>query len=327
MNGEAGTSRMLVIGAGMAGLTAASELARRGVSSVLVDKGRAPGGRMATRTIGQARFDHGAQHFSARSAPFRAAVARWRKDAVVEAWYQAPNRRLPERTIEPRLVGVDGMRSIPERLAAELDVRTSTAVDRFRVSRSGVEALSGDDVIARGSGVILTPPLPQLLRLLDDSGIELTTALSHRLRAVEYHATLAVMATLDAPSGLPVGHLSHPGEPLAWIADNYHKGISATPAVTIHSTAGFATAHLDGDREEWTRKLCEHAQRHLAGRIVAAIGHRWRYAEPTTTLDTGSELVDADCPVVLAGEVFAGARVEGAFLSGMAAADQAVSAR
>ena len=28
---------------------------------------RAPGGRMATRTVGDARFDHGAQHFSVRS--------------------------------------------------------------------------------------------------------------------------------------------------------------------------------------------------------------------------------------------------------------------
>ena len=218
------------------------------------------------------------------------------------------------------------MRSIPERVAAELHVHTSIAIDRLRVSKSGVEALRGDDVIARGSGVILTPPVPQLLRLLDDSGIEMTTALSHRLRAVEYHATLAVMARLDAASGLPVGHLSHPGEPLAWIADNHHKGISEIPAATIHSTAGFAAAHLDADRDEWTRTLCEHAQRYLAGRIVAATGHRWRYAEPATTFDTGSELVEAARPVVLAGEVFAGARVEGAFLSGMAAAEQIASA-
>jgi predicted NAD/FAD-dependent oxidoreductase len=228
--------------------------------------------------------------------------------------------------MEPRLVGIGGMRRIPERVAAGLDVRSSIAIERLRVSRSGVEALSGNDVIARGSAVVLTPPLPQLLRLLDDSGIKPTTALSRRLRAVEYRATLAVMARLDAPSGLPVGHLAHPGEPLAWIADNHHKGISEIPAVTIHSTPGFAAAHIGADRSEWTRTLCEHAQPHLAGSIVAATGHGWRYAEPATTFDVGSELVSADRPVVLAGEVFAGARVEGAFLSGMAAADQVVSA-
>jgi len=311
---------VLVIGAGIAGLTAATELARRKIPCVVLDKGRAPGGRMATRTIDGARFDHGAQHFSARSVPFRTAVARWRHEGVVGEWFSSPVRQSTQRTVEPRLLGVDGMRSIPVRLAAGLDVRTSITVDRLRVSTSGVEALTGDDVIARGSGVILTPPLPQLVRLLDRSGVELTAELSRRLRAVSYHATLAVMATLDAPSGLANGHLSQPGEPIAWIGDNHHKGISEAPAVTIHSTPGFAAQHLDADPKQWTRTLSEHAQPHLVGRIVAATGHRWRYAEPNSTFDDGAVLVDAERRVVLAGEVFSAARVEGAFLSGLAAA-------
>jgi predicted NAD/FAD-dependent oxidoreductase len=43
--------RILVIGAGLAGLTAARRLQDRGHTVVVVDKGRAPGGRMATRRI------------------------------------------------------------------------------------------------------------------------------------------------------------------------------------------------------------------------------------------------------------------------------------
>jgi predicted NAD/FAD-dependent oxidoreductase len=58
----------------------------------------------------------------------------------------------------------------------------------------------------------------------------------------------------------------------------------------------------------------------LSSPILEAIGHRWRYAEPRITFDTGFMSFDAGFPIVLAGEVFAGAKVEGAFSSGMAAA-------
>jgi predicted NAD/FAD-dependent oxidoreductase len=54
--------------------------------------------------------------------------------------------------------------------------------------------------------------------------------------------------------------------------------------------------------------------------VIAAFGHRWRFAEPAAILDRGSVLLDTPVPVALAGEVFAGARVEGAVLSGLAAA-------
>jgi len=48
---------MRVIGAGMTGLTAAGVLQARGWAVVLLDKGRAVGGRMATRRIGESRLD------------------------------------------------------------------------------------------------------------------------------------------------------------------------------------------------------------------------------------------------------------------------------
>jgi predicted NAD/FAD-dependent oxidoreductase len=51
---------VLIIGAGMSG-TAAAELSRAGRKLLVVDKGRGVGGRMASRRIGEAVFDHGAQ--------------------------------------------------------------------------------------------------------------------------------------------------------------------------------------------------------------------------------------------------------------------------
>ena len=69
--------RVLIVGAGMAGLTAAHSLREAGADSILLDKGRKPGGRMATRSVGTARFDHGAQHFGARDPQFRFVVDEW----------------------------------------------------------------------------------------------------------------------------------------------------------------------------------------------------------------------------------------------------------
>ena len=56
--------RAVVVGAGIAGLMAGRTLARAGHEVIVLDKGTSVGGRMATRRIGEATFDHGAQFFT-----------------------------------------------------------------------------------------------------------------------------------------------------------------------------------------------------------------------------------------------------------------------
>ena len=77
INNEPEIFDTLIIGSGLAGLSAANELAKNGSKIIVVDKGRGVGGRLASRRIGEAVFDHGAQFFTARSAPFKACVAKW----------------------------------------------------------------------------------------------------------------------------------------------------------------------------------------------------------------------------------------------------------
>ncbi|RZV48582.1 MAG: FAD-binding protein [Acidimicrobiales bacterium] len=317
-------SRVLIVGAGMAGLTAARRLQAQGIDSVVVDKGRVVGGRIASRRAGEARFDHGAQHFSARSAEFAAAVETWAQQGLVREWFRSASITDPKRGVEPRYVGTDGMRRIIERLADGLDVRTSVAIDRLEAAGGGVGAVAGDDVVANAAVAILTPPVPQTRHLLEASGIRCPDDVRVMLEEVEYSACLAVMAQLDGPSGLTDGHQSLSEGPVAWIADNHQKGVSASPAVTVHSTPEFAAAHLDADPERWAPLLSEAAGLHLESEIIEATTHRWRYAQPLNTFDVGAIGFHASFPVVLAGEVFSGARVEGAYTSGVAAASAAL---
>ncbi|MFP5379861.1 MAG: FAD-dependent oxidoreductase, partial [Vicinamibacteria bacterium] len=82
--------RILVVGAGVAGLAAARRLVDGGHDVHVVDKGRAPGGRVATRRVLSAsdvfQFDHGAQYFTARDPRFVEQVAAWDAAGVIRPW-------------------------------------------------------------------------------------------------------------------------------------------------------------------------------------------------------------------------------------------------
>jgi renalase len=57
-----------VVGAGAAGLSAARRLQTQGVEVTLFDKGRRPGGRLASRDTAHGVFDHGVWHLAVPGA-------------------------------------------------------------------------------------------------------------------------------------------------------------------------------------------------------------------------------------------------------------------
>ena len=78
--------QVVVVGAGLAGLAAARMLNESGHDVIVLEKSRATGGRCATRRIGDAVFDHGAQFFTARSDEFSELVELWRDADVAREW-------------------------------------------------------------------------------------------------------------------------------------------------------------------------------------------------------------------------------------------------
>lgn len=306
---------VIVVGAGMAGLTAARTLMDHGVAVTVLDKGRAVGGRMATKRHEGARYDHGAQRFRASSEEFARMVDDWRSHGVVRTWYEEHRTVRGERQTLERLIGANGMRGIPEHMAVGVDVRTGVTVRELNANSGTVTAVTDEERFT-ATAAIVTAPLPQLLDLVDLSG---DAELESSCRAIRYNASLALLAQPRDTRAVGSGRLEPDSGAIAWLADNQHKGVSGVPAVTVHSTPGFAAVHLESEPADWVPMLLSEAEELLGSELTAPLGHRWRYAEPQTTLGSSYAVLSGPTPIVLAGEAFVSARVEGAFLSGLAA--------
>ena len=320
----------LIVGAGLAGLLAAQSLQDAGIQVTVVDKGRGVGGRLATRrltdnqgnTIG--RFDHGAQYFTARDPRFQALVQEWLATGVLEVWTEGFNTPAgPKADGMPRYRGREGMTSLPKHLALDLNVQTNVQINAIWPADAGWRATTaaGDSFFA--DAILLTPPAEQTLALLDAGAVPLSEAARKALTTIQFDPCFAALVTLDGPSTIPPpGGLWPNDGVISWIADNQQKGISGAATVTIHASPAFTRQHYDDDRELVGQKLIDAAQAWLGANAVSCQVHRWRYSIPTV-IHPEPYLVLNESPMALvAGDAFAGPRVEGAALSGLAAADR-----
>jgi predicted NAD/FAD-dependent oxidoreductase len=132
-----------------------------------------------------------------------------------------------------------------------------------------------------------------------------------------------VLAVLAGDSRIPPpGGQWMPGEPIAWIADNRRKGVSpAVTTVTLHAGPKFSRENYALGDEETAAQLISAAGDRLGSTVVKAYVHRWKFSLPTVTHPDRCLTVAGPPPVVFAGDAFGGPRVEGAALSGLAAAE------
>jgi hypothetical protein len=182
------TVDVVVIGAGIAGLMAAARAGGHGRRVLVLEKSRGVGGRMATRRVGGAVCDHGAQFFTQRTPGFHALIEQAVHEAAVVEWCRGFAR---DGSIavdgpavgdgHPRYRGPRGMTDLPKWLAVRLandsgDVEVRTAVkatavavaaDRVRVT---IEGQDGAAEVVEAAGCVLTAPVPQALDLLAAGG-------------------------------------------------------------------------------------------------------------------------------------------------------------
>ena len=173
----------------------------------------------------------------------------------------------------------------------------------------------------RSADVLVTSPVPQTLDLLTSGGIEVPEAVA----SLRYHSVVGLLVTLDRSPGLPgPGAIQQPDDPeFTFIADNQAKGISPAPAMTFHGAHAWSAEVYEQPDAALLPVLLERAAPYLGGAtVIEAQVKKWRYTGPVAPHPDRTVMV-AEQPgrLALAGDAFGGPKVEGAFLSGLAAAD------
>jgi len=318
-------TQIVVVGAGISGLIAASSLHNHGYDVVVFDKGRGVGGRLATRRIttphgATAIIDHGAQFFTVRTPEFEHIVQSWLDAGIVRQWC----RGFEGDDGHPRYVVNGGMTALAKYVSlngdSPLDVRTSTLVFEIRQgTMSSWTVVIDDGSTIDCDAVITTCPLAQSYSLTVGAGAELP----QDLLMTEYDRTIGLLALLDSPSKIPSpGGLQNPDDTFSWIGDNAAKGVSPIPAVTFHANPTWSADHWEDSTEHGRAALLEAARPYLGeATVIVAEYKKWRFATPRS-LWPEPYFVSPTTPgtLVFAGDAFAGPKVEGAVLSGLAAA-------
>jgi predicted NAD/FAD-dependent oxidoreductase len=297
-----------IIGAGIAGLACADVLQEAGHRTVLFDKGRGPGGRMATRRLqtplGEVAFDHGAQYFTARDADFQRLVERWKQAGIAARWPEAQ---------ADAFVGVPGMNAVVRHLAAAQDVHWRHLVAGM-VRRAGTWWLVGDfGESGPFDAVMLAIPAEQAAALLSLHDFAMArTALMARSQPC-----WTGMFVFDQPLANVPAVLRGQGA-ISWAARNSTKpGRTGPEAWVVQASAAWSEAWLEASPEDVTTQLLD-AFAARAGCVIraplTAVSHRWRFALSAGTGD--GALWNTGLQLGACGDWLLGPRVESAWLSG-----------
>ena len=313
--------KIAILGCGVAGLSAARELRRHGIEAVLFDKSRGVGGRMSTRYADEWEFDHGAQYFTIQDADFQTEI-----DDAVEAGVVAPWKakalylktgELSADTGRERYVGQPRMNSLPKYWAEGLDVNLGKRVASLEETDSWTLTFEDGSTASGFDGVISTLPPAQAEKILPTAFPNTASVTSAQM-----HVCFCLMVGLSAPINPGWDTLRIKDLPIDWIAINNAKPgrPNDVGTIVVHSEAEWSDENAETDHVRVQAVMLKAASALLGMPLEEAPHialHRWLYASNKSSPDVPCLKSDG---LVVAGDWCLGGRVQGAWLSGRAAA-------
>ena len=290
----------IVIGAGISGLNTARELNKNGELTIVLEKSRGFGGRLATRRTLSTTFDHGAQFYRLKESTAILHQEFAAKD-LSYLWFEENSFKHYSST--------KGMTLFAKELAKNLETRLEFLVQNIRLENNlwHLQSDKGESVV--GERVILTAPVPQTLILLDNNQL----AYPESLKKIRYTKALILLVTSENKNGLDKIYQENIS-PFFSIADQQSKQLSSVPAFTFTMDANFSEANFENTDEENVKAILVEINRAFPDlKIIGSELKKWRYCQ---VLDAFQELYCEVMPnFYLIGDGFGGASINGALRS------------
>lgn len=298
-----------VIGAGMAGASAARVLLAQGWRVEVFDKSRGTGGRAASASLGGARVDLGAQSLPISPCGMQVQLSDWQRQGLCR-----PCEGLG-------LVVPAGMSRLTRQLLEGATLHVSHKVTAL-VRDGGKIALALEDGNHASSfdAVVLAVPAPQAVPLL--AGEPRWQGLAERAGQQDFLPQW-VLAVEERGGETVVSPVVRGRGPISIAVCQQAKGLQAASEASqswvVQAGTGWSLERVDAAREEVQTELLAtwralHGERELLNHRL----HRWLYALPVMMENTSPARVAAG--VALAGDWLVRPDMSGAFESGSAAA-------
>lgn len=307
------TQKIAIIGAGMAGLSAAHALQQAGLPVQLFDKSRGSGGRMSSKRSEIGALDLGAPGFLAQDPALRTTLADWTSAGSCAAWTAIDGP-------QPYWVGTPRMSAISRALLGDLPATFSCRISEvFRGERHWCLLDTAGARHGPFSHVIVALPAPQ-------AGALLTAAPALAARAASVVMEPVWTVALGFAEALPCAQHSFrfDDEILQQATHDSAKPgrDNRLDSWVLHATADWTRQHLDLPKEAVIDRLAHAFAERLGRRLPPAefaLAHRWLYAYSARRTDWGA-LGDQQQGLFACGDWCLDGTVEGAWRSGARAA-------
>ena len=306
----------IVIGAGIAGLTAASCLDKAGKIVAVFEKARGTGGRMSSKRVATTfasdsinesnkdkfmAFDLGSVSMVASSTAFAEVLEVWHQRGTVAPWFKDDSGQI-------HYVGTPRNSAVTRYLSKDLECHFSTRVTDiehidglWHVFAEGAHSSEGHSteshqktLLAKSHNVIIAAPPQQAIDLLpNDStlknaidevkvdaqwvmGVQTDTLLDN-LQSMQFPDS-EIIASISLESSKP-GRTS--GKSSLGIVDDGENVI----VLQVQATAGWTQKHLDLNSEQVSSKLITELENLFQQSInpLNCYSHRWLYSRIAQT--------------------------------------------
>lgn len=268
----------IIIGAGMAGLELADELAKDGQDVVVFEKARGTGGRMSSKRFktdhGQwLGFDLGCSGFEANTIAFQHQLEQWQQAGVIVPWVQTEQQGW-------KYVATPRNSALTRHLSNGIECHFASRISRIEKHDHWSVYDEAGSCLASARTLVLTVPPQQAIDLLPAGSFE-----DYFNKVVVKPQWVLMLATKALPDNLdPYYH--NPSPAIASISRESSKpgrelNSEGLECLVIQASAEWSAQHLDDKAQQIYYQLKKELESVLGQALPSCeyYAHRWLYSQ------------------------------------------------